>query len=113
ERELLRDGFLLRYSTDEVDDGIEGGEGAFLACSFWLADAYVMLGRTDDATKLFERLLGVCNDLGLLAEEFAPAARRLVGHFPQACSHVGLVNAAYTLIDAHGPALPRPARVAP
>ena len=113
ERELLANGFVVRYRTDEVDDGIGCGEGAFLACSFWLADAYVMLGRIDDATALFERLLAVRNDLGLLAEQYAAAQGRLVGNFPQGFSHVGLINTAYNLIDAHGPARQRSERVAP
>jgi GH15 family glucan-1,4-alpha-glucosidase len=113
ERELLHEGFVLRYATQEVDDGVGGREGAFLACSFWLADAYVMLGRMDDANALFERLLGLCNDLGLLAEEYDPAAKRLVGNFPQGFSHIGLVNTAYNLADAHGPAVQRSERVAP
>jgi GH15 family glucan-1,4-alpha-glucosidase len=113
ERELVRDGFVLRYSTDEVDDGIGGEEGAFLVCSFWLADAYVMLGRLDDAVKLFDRLLGLRNDLGLLAEEYDPVRKRLVGNYPQAFSHIGLINTAYNLVDARGPAQQRSDRVAP
>jgi GH15 family glucan-1,4-alpha-glucosidase len=112
ERELLRDGLVLRYS-EEVDDGVGGAEGAFLVCSFWLADAYVMLGRLDDASRLFERLLSVRNDLGLLAEEYDPVRQRLVGNFPQGFSHVGLVNTAYNLVKARGPARQRAERVAP
>ena len=110
---LMRDGFLLRYSTDEVDDGVGGGEGAFLACSFWLADAYAMLGRFEDATELFDRLLGIRNDLGLLAEEYDPVRKRLVGNFPQAFSHIGLINTAYNLVEARGPAKQRSERIAP
>ncbi|EAQ33507.1 Glycoside hydrolase, family 15 [Nitrobacter sp. Nb-311A] len=113
EQELVRNGFVLRYSTDQVDDGIGGEEGAFLACSFWLADAYVMLGRTDDALKLFESLLVIRNDLGLLAEEYDPIRKRLVGNFPQGFSHIGLINTAFNLIDATGPAQQRSKRVAP
>jgi GH15 family glucan-1,4-alpha-glucosidase len=113
EQELVRNGFVLRYSTDQVDDGIGGEEGAFLACSFWLADAYVMLGRTDDALKLFENLLAIRNDLGLLAEEYDPIQRRLVGNFPQGFSHIGLINTAFNLIDAAGPAQQRSTRIAP
>jgi GH15 family glucan-1,4-alpha-glucosidase len=113
ERELVRNGFVLRYSTDKVDDGIGGEEGAFLACSFWLADAYVMLGRLEDAAKLFDRLLAVRNDLGLLAEEYDPVRKRLVGNFPQGFSHIGLINTAFNLIDARGPAQQRSQRVAP
>jgi GH15 family glucan-1,4-alpha-glucosidase len=113
EQELVCNGFVLRYSTDQVDDGVGGEEGAFLACSFWLADAYVMLGRTDDASKLFESLLAIRNDLGLLAEEYDPIRRRLVGNFPQGFSHIGLINTAFNLIDATGPAQQRSKRVAP
>jgi GH15 family glucan-1,4-alpha-glucosidase len=113
ERELVRDGLVLRYAAEKVDDGIGGEEGAFLACSFWLADAYVMLGRLADASELFDRLLSIRNDLGLLAEEYDPVRRRLVGNFPQAFSHVGLVNTAFNLIEAHGPARQRSERVAP
>ncbi len=113
ERELLHDGFVLRYSTKQVDDGIGGREGAFLACSFWLADAYAMDGRIEEAKTLFERLLTLRNDLGLLAEEYDPVDGRLLGNFPQGFSHIGLVNTAYNLIDAHGPAQQRAERVAP
>jgi GH15 family glucan-1,4-alpha-glucosidase len=87
EQELVCNGFVLRYSTDQVDDGIGGEEGAFLACSFWLADAYVMLGRIDDASKLFESLLAVRNDLGLLAEEYDPIRKRSWATFRKA-SHI-------------------------
>jgi GH15 family glucan-1,4-alpha-glucosidase len=113
ERELLHDGFVLRYSPEAVDDGVGGEEGAFLACSFWLADAYVMCGRLDDARELFGRLLSLRNDLGLLAEEYDPIRKRLVGNFPQGFSHIGLINTAYNLIQAHGPAKQRAERVAP
>jgi GH15 family glucan-1,4-alpha-glucosidase len=113
ERELLHGGLVRRYSTERTDDGVGGMEGAFLACSFWLADAYVMLGRIDEATALFERLLALRNDLGLLAEEYDPVAGRLIGNFPQAFSHIGLVNTAFNLIRVHGPARQRSARVAP
>lgn len=113
ERELVHDGFVLRYATEQVDDGVGGHEGAFLVCSFWLADAYAMSGRFDDANALFERLLGLRNDLGLLAEEYDPVAGRLVGNFPQGFSHIGLVNTACNLADMHGPAVQRAERVAP
>ena len=113
ERDLVRDGYVLRYSTDEVDDGVGGHEGAFLVCSFWLADAYAMLGRLDDATRLFERILAVRNDLGLLAEEYDPVRARLVGNFPQGFSHIGLINTAFNLIDARGPAQQRSHQTAP
>jgi GH15 family glucan-1,4-alpha-glucosidase len=104
ERHLMRDGFVLRYATEHTDDGLPAGEGAFLACSFWLVDAYILLGRHEDAGKLFERLLGLCNDVGLLSEEYDLQARRLVGNFPQAFSHVALVNSAGNLMAAAKPA---------
>jgi len=113
ERKLMRDGLLLRYSTEESDDGLPGEEGAFLACSFWLADAYIMQGRLDDAERLFERLLALRNDLGLLAEEYDVARRRLVGNFPQGFSHIGLVNTAYNLGKAGGTARQRSTSDAP
>jgi GH15 family glucan-1,4-alpha-glucosidase len=112
ERDLTRDGFVLRYSTDDVDDGVGGPEGAFLACSFWLADAYAVSGKTRDAEKLFDRLLDVRNDIGLLAEEYDPVARRLLGNFPQGFSHIGLVNTAFNLVNAYGPAKQRAAGAA-
>ncbi|MFF9978678.1 glycoside hydrolase family 15 protein [Streptomyces erythrochromogenes] len=95
--ELGRSGLVRRYSTADTDDGLPGDEGAFLACSFWLADALHMTGREDEARVLFERLLTVCNDVGLLAEEYDPVSGRQLGNFPQAFSHVGLVNTALTL----------------
>ncbi|MCS4092598.1 glycoside hydrolase family 15 protein [Rhizobium sp. BK176] len=104
EHKLLRDGLVLRYETREVDDGLPAGEGAFLACSFWLVDALVLIGRRDDALHLFERLLSLCNDVGLLAEEYDTQAKRMVGNFPQAFSHVGLINSALNLARAEGPA---------
>ncbi|HSC90382.1 MAG TPA: glycoside hydrolase family 15 protein [Gaiellaceae bacterium] len=99
-RDLMHDGLVQRYpATDEAQavDGLPPGEGAFLACSFWLADALVRVGRRDEAEALFGRLLALRTDLGLLAEEYDPEAKRLVGNFPQAFSHVGLVNAAAAL----------------
>jgi GH15 family glucan-1,4-alpha-glucosidase len=98
ERELHVDGLVLRYRTGQVDDGLAPGEGAFLACSFWLVDAYVLVGRYDDAVRLFERLLQLRNDVGLLAEEYDPAGKRHLGNFPQAFSHVALINAAHGLL---------------
>ena len=92
------------------DDGLPPGEGAFLACSFWLVDAYVLQGRCDDARALFERLLALRNDVGLLAEEYDPRASRLVGNFPQAFSHVALVNSAFNLTRAEKPAEQRSQR---
>ena len=113
ERELLRDGFVLRYDTEKSDDGLPAGEGAFLACSFWLADAYTMCGRMQEAKALFERLVGLCSDLGLLAEEYDIHARRQVGNFPQAFSHVALLNTAYNLARSQKPAEQRSERAVP
>ncbi|HVL34756.1 MAG TPA: glycoside hydrolase family 15 protein [Burkholderiales bacterium] len=104
EAELLEGGFVHRYRTDEADDGLPPGEGAFLACSFWLADNYVLQGRTREARELFERLVGLANDVGLLAEEYDPAERRQLGNFPQAFSHIALVNTAFNLGEALKPA---------
>jgi GH15 family glucan-1,4-alpha-glucosidase len=109
ERELLVDGFVLRYDTGKSDDGLPAGEGVFLACSFWLVDAYLMLGRRDDAVRLFERLLSLRNDVGLLSEEYDPHTRRLVGNFPQAFSHLALVNSASNLASYRKPAEQRSA----
>lgn len=102
ERELLRGGFVLRYDTGDSKDGLPPGEGAFLACSFWLVMVQAMQGRRDEAVELFERLLALCNDVGLLAEEYDPVAKRLVGNFPQAFSHVALVGAAMALSQPAG-----------
>ncbi len=104
QRDLTHGEFVKRYDTRSQVDGLPPGEGAFLPCSFWLVDALAVIGRGDDARALFERLLGVCNDLGLVSEEYDPTARRLVGNFPQAFTHVGLVAAAYYLAD---PDLPK------
>jgi GH15 family glucan-1,4-alpha-glucosidase len=104
ERNLLCDGFLLRYDTGRADDGLPAGEGAFLACSFWLADAYMMCGRHDKAKQLFERLLKLRNDVGLLSEEYDPRPQRLVGNFPQAFSHIALINTASNLSRREKPA---------
>jgi GH15 family glucan-1,4-alpha-glucosidase len=103
ERELLEDGFVLRYPTGpagEAVDGLPGKEGAFLACTFWLADNYALIGRGPDARRLFQRLLELRNDVGLLAEEYDPASRRQLGNFPQAFSHVPLINTAMHLAEA-------------
>ncbi|MFJ9343251.1 glycoside hydrolase family 15 protein [Streptomyces sp. NPDC101733] len=101
--ELGRSGLVRRYSTEGPSvDGLPGDEGAFLACSFWLVDALHLTGREKDARELFERLLDVCNDVGLLAEEYDPIADRQLGNFPQAFSHVGLVNTALILSRAPG-----------
>jgi GH15 family glucan-1,4-alpha-glucosidase len=103
ERCLMADGFVRRYDTRAVDDGLPEGEGAFLACSFWLVDNLVLLGRPDDARRLFKKLLALRTDLGLLAEEYDPATGRLVGNFPQAFSHIALINSAYNLTHADKP----------
>jgi GH15 family glucan-1,4-alpha-glucosidase len=113
ERGLLRDGFVIRYDTAGSDDGLPAGEGAFLACSFWLADNYVLQGRLDDARRLFEKLGKLTNDVGLLAEEYDPVQKRQVGNFPQAFSHIALINTAYNLSRAYGPAAERGAGAAP
>jgi GH15 family glucan-1,4-alpha-glucosidase len=97
ERELMRDGFVLRYRTERKVDGLPGSEGVFLPCSFWLADCLHLLGRTGEARELFERLLALRNDLGLLSEEYDPRAQRQLGNFPQAFTHVALVNTANLL----------------
>jgi GH15 family glucan-1,4-alpha-glucosidase len=103
ERNLVREGFVLRYQTTEVGDGLPG-EGAFLACSFWLADNYVLQGRLDEARELFARLLLLRNDVGLLAEEYDPIAKRQLDNFPQAFSHLALINTARNLSGGGGPA---------
>ena len=104
ERRLLVDGLVLRYDTEESSDGLPPGEGAFLACTFWLADVYVLMGRIDEARQLFQHLLDLRNDVGLLAEEFDPAAGRQVGNFPQAFSHISLLNTAHNLTQTKKPA---------
>jgi len=98
------DGLVLRYDSSKAKDGLPPGEGAFLACSFWLSDAYCLLGRRDDAERLFCRLVGLCNDVGLLAEEYDPHDKRQLGNFPQAFSHVALINTAFNLTRAEKPA---------
>jgi GH15 family glucan-1,4-alpha-glucosidase len=103
ERKLVVDGFVLRYDLKKSDDGLAGDEATFLFCSFWLVDCLVMMGRRDDAQRLFNRLLNVRNDLGLLAEEYDPVSRRQLGNFPQAFSHIGLVNSAVNLSRAIAP----------
>jgi GH15 family glucan-1,4-alpha-glucosidase len=103
ERDLVRDGFVMRYHTTAGTDGLPPGEGAFLACSFWLADNYVLQGRIDEARQLFFKLLSLRNDVGLLAEEYEPSAKRQLGNFPQAFSHLALVNTAKNLSSGQGP----------
>jgi GH15 family glucan-1,4-alpha-glucosidase len=107
ERELQRRGFIQRYTMDRDSaeiDGLPPGEGAFLACTCWLADNYALQGRLDKAQRLFERVLAARNDLGLLSEQLDPDTGRLLGNFPQAFSHVGIINTARNLARAHGPA---------
>lgn len=104
EDDLMVDGFVLRYRSTPNLDGLPPGEGVFLACTFWLADNYAISGRMDEARELFERLLALRNDVGLLSEQYDPAGGRLVGNFPQAFSHVGLVNTAWNLTSRKGPA---------
>ena len=111
ERELLHDGFVHRYlspSSSNVD-GLPPGEGIFLPCSFWLADNLAFVGRNDEARALYERLLALRNDVGLLSEEYDPVAKRLTGNFPQAFTHVALVNTARNLSNGGGPARHRAA----
>jgi GH15 family glucan-1,4-alpha-glucosidase len=103
EKRLLRDGFVMRYSTETVKDALPPGEGAFLACSFWLVDVYMLQERHDEAEALFRRLAGLANDVGLLSEEYDPKRRRLVGNFPQAFSHLTLVTSAYNLTRTRNP----------
>jgi GH15 family glucan-1,4-alpha-glucosidase len=100
EKHLMKDGFVARYDTRTGVDGVPGTEGAFLACSFWLVGNYVLQKRYDEARALFERLLAIRNDVGLLSEEYDPKERRQLGNFPQAFSHLSLVNSAYSLSAA-------------
>ena len=97
ERELITDGFVRRYDAEDPPDGLPPGEGVFLACSFWLVDVYLLQNRQREAERLFERLVSLCNDVGLLSEEYDPGAKRLIGNFPQAFTHVALVNSAFNL----------------
>jgi GH15 family glucan-1,4-alpha-glucosidase len=108
--DLCADGFVKRYHTSETADGLVGSEGTFLPCTFWLVDNLALLGRHDEALEQFERLLSLRNDLGLLSEEYDPVAGRLLGNFPQALTHVGLVNSARNLSTEMGPAADRQAR---
>jgi GH15 family glucan-1,4-alpha-glucosidase len=109
EKHLLLDGFVLRYDSARTDDGLPAGEGAFLACSFWLADNYVLLGRRDDALRVFDQLLDLRNDVGLLSEEYDHRVCRQVGNFPQAFSHIALLNTAFNLGHARRQNAPHPA----
>jgi GH15 family glucan-1,4-alpha-glucosidase len=109
ERRLVVDGFVYRYDPAVFEDGAGRKEGAFLACSFWLADAYLMIGRVADARRLFERLLAIRNDVGLLSEQYDTKAGRQIGNFPQAFSHIALVNTAHNLASVAKPAEQRAA----
>jgi GH15 family glucan-1,4-alpha-glucosidase len=100
----MRDGLVYRYDTAETADGLPPGEGAFLVSSFWLADCCQLLGRAEDARRLFQRLLELRNDVGLLSEQYDPEAGRMLGNFPQAFSHVGLVGTATNLTTKADPA---------
>jgi GH15 family glucan-1,4-alpha-glucosidase len=97
EKSLMQDGLLLRYDNERSTDGVSGSEATFLVCSFWLADVYVLQGRDQEASDLFDRLCGLCNDVGLLAEQYDPRAGRMLGNFPQAFSHIGIINTALNL----------------
>jgi GH15 family glucan-1,4-alpha-glucosidase len=112
-RELVEDGLVLRYRPEHAPDGLSGTEGTFLVCNFWLADALAMMGRWDEASELFERLLSLRNDLGLLAEQYDPRSGRQLGNFPQAFSHIGIVNTAQNLVSRQGPAEQRADRAKP
>ena len=103
EDELVHDGFVYRYRPRVDVEGVAGGDGAFLPCSFWLADNYLMSGRRDEAIKLFERMLDARNDVGLISEEYDPKAQRMLGNFPQAFTHVSLINTAQNLINHSAP----------
>ncbi|WAB99885.1 MULTISPECIES: glycoside hydrolase family 15 protein [Pseudomonas] len=107
EQRLLKNGLLMRYDSDRSSDGLTPGEGTFLVCSFWLADVYVLLGRQSEAQALYEKLTGLCNDVGLLAEQYDPAGERMLGNFPQAFSHIGIINTALNLYRAQCPARDR------
>jgi GH15 family glucan-1,4-alpha-glucosidase len=107
EQRLIVDGFVYRYDSALTDDGLPPGEGAFLACSFWLADNYLLMDRHADARRLFERLLSIRNDVGLLAEEYHPGLGRQVGNFPQAFSHVALLSTAFNMQRTDRRAQPR------
>jgi GH15 family glucan-1,4-alpha-glucosidase len=104
EHDMMRDGFVLRHDPREVSEEKQPIEGAFLACSLWLADAYVLAGEIDKAQALFDRVVAVANDVGLLAEEYDTGARRQTGNFPQALTHIALINTAHNLDEARASA---------
>jgi GH15 family glucan-1,4-alpha-glucosidase len=105
EKYLMKDGFVQRYDTKKSPDGLKGGEGTFLPCSFWLATCYYLIGRQTDAETYFEKLLALRNDVGLLSEEYDPATKRMLGNFPQALTHIALIHAAFTLSGQWKPEL--------
>jgi GH15 family glucan-1,4-alpha-glucosidase len=107
ERDLISDGLVKRYESHPDVDGLPPGEGTFLACTFWYADNLALMGRIEEAREVFERLLSLCNDVGLLAEEYDTSSKRQVGNFPQAFSHVSLINTAHNLSLSQGPARSR------
>jgi GH15 family glucan-1,4-alpha-glucosidase len=111
QKELVEDGFVRRYQLDGSVDGLAGSEGTFLMTTFWLADNLALMGRGDEAREIFERLRGIRNDVGLLSEEYDPSAGRMLGNFPQAFSHVSLINTAANLSTPRGPSLMRSGRV--
>jgi GH15 family glucan-1,4-alpha-glucosidase len=106
-RDLMVDGLIRRYHTGETSDGLTGGEGVFLACSFWYVDNLVLQGQVQEAKAMFDRLLALANDVGLLAEEYDPVGHRQLGNFPQAFSHLALINSALNLDNHGGPAAQR------
>ena len=106
EKRLMKNGFVERYDTKASPDGLKPGEGAFLACSFWMVTSLWLIGRHADAQRLFARLVGLANDVGLLAEEWDPKAGRMLGNFPQALSHIALVHAVYAMAGTWKPETP-------
>jgi GH15 family glucan-1,4-alpha-glucosidase len=97
QQSLMKDGLVQRYNTAKASDGLKGGEGTFLACSFWMVTCLWLIGRKEESTAMFERLLALRNDVGLLSEEYDPRAKRMLGNFPQALSHIALVHAALAI----------------
>jgi GH15 family glucan-1,4-alpha-glucosidase len=100
QREICSGPFVWRYSTEESVDGLAGSEGAFLICSFWLVSALAMAGRVDEAERNLEELMSLQNDVGLLSEEYDPESKRVLGNFPQAFSHIGLLHSIFAISDA-------------
>jgi GH15 family glucan-1,4-alpha-glucosidase len=104
---MMKDGFVLRHDPQEARDGeVQPIEGAFLACTLWLADVYILLGRVDDARELYLRVHGIANDVGLLSEEYDPTLRRQTGNFPQALTHIAMINSAQNIFAALHPDKP-------